>query len=639
MNDHPSSNPVKALLLSVLVTAISTSLWAQSERSLLSRITSATVYNDRALVARVATGTFAAGKSSVKITGLPLLLNDQSVRISGFGTAQAKILEVRVEMALLDSIPDARAKELQNKLKAVQDEMRKLNDRGATLTQQRDFLSRISIASSENISKDLRVQRPTVEDWQKVLSFLDANQSRLNADQRDLDSKREDLQRKQDEIQFDLNNVGSPRQPREKQVFVLVDVTKEGKLDLEVSYLIQNASWQPIYNLRASTSQKRIELTYNAEVWQNTGEDWKDITLTLSTAQPVVGGSQPTLNTWFVDVYGGTKGAIQGFVRDVATGESLVGANVMIEGTGQGAAANSDGFFLIQNVEPGDYSVRVSYVGYRAKAVRAQVVPYQTSRVDIALDAEVVALQGIEVRAERPLVTQSATNALMIRGVALDAGVVGFQTSVLQPGATSTAFEVVAKTTVPSNNLKRKVTVTVASLSGDFKYSSVPKLQPRVYFKSTVTNSTDFPLLNGTTSVFVDNNYVSNSHMSTVMPGEKFDAFLGVDDGIRVERKILNKLTETTGFFSKSKKTTYDILIALENLKKTAETIAVQENIPISRNEKIKVNVELPKPDELQADADGFLKWNLELKPGEKKELHLKFSIEYPTDFTISALE
>ena len=332
MNNHFSFGPVRTNLVSALVAVLSATLCAQTEKSLQSRIASATVYNDRALVTRIAAGNFATGKFSVKIPGLPLLLNDQSVRVSGLGTAQAKILEVRVEMALLDSIPDARVKELQDKLKAVRDEMRKLNDRGTTFTQQRDFLSRISIASSENVSKDLRVQRPTIEDWQKVLSFLDANQSRLNADQRELDAKKEELQRKQEEIQFDLENVGSSRQPREKQVFVLLDILKEGKLDLDVSYLVQNASWQPIYDLRASTIEKRIELTYNAEVWQNTGEDWKDITLTLSTAQPVVGGSQPTLPTWFVDVYGGTKGAIQGFVRDVATGESLVGANVMIEG-------------------------------------------------------------------------------------------------------------------------------------------------------------------------------------------------------------------------------------------------------------------------------------------------------------------
>ncbi|MBI5472860.1 MAG: DUF4139 domain-containing protein, partial [Ignavibacteriae bacterium] len=63
------------------------------------------------------------------------------------------------------------------------------------------------------------------------------------------------------------------------------------------------------------------------------------------------------------------------------------------------------------------------------------------------------------------------------------------------------------------------------------------------------------------------------------------------------------------------------------------------DNIPISRNEQIKVEIELPKQADLQPDADGMLIWNLALKPSEKKEVRLKFSVEYPTDVTISALE
>jgi len=77
----------------------------------------------------------------------------------------------------------------------------------------------------------------------------------------------------------------------------------------------------------------------------------------------------------------------------------------------------------------------------------------------------------------------------------------------------------------------------------------------------------------------------------------------------------------------------------VENLKKTVETITIQDNVPISRNELITVTVEAPEPDELKPDAEGFLRWNLSLKPGEKKDLHLKFSVEYPTDMTVSALE
>ena len=639
MNSHSRHHVMRSpLTIGLLASLLASPLVGQTDKTLPSKIVSAIVFNDRALVTRTATGNFGPGKCNLKIAGLPLLMNDQSVRVSGKGSSKAKILEVRTEIARLDSVPDAVVKGLQNKLKAVEGEIRKVNDRGAALSQQRDFLGRISIASAENISKDLRVQRPSIEDWQKVLSFLDANTTRLNADQRELDSKREQLKESESEIQFDQRDAGTSQQPREKQVFVALDVANEGNLNLEVSYLVQNASWQPIYDLRAATDEKKIELTYNALVWQNTGEDWKDVTLTLSTAQPVMGGSQPTLSPWFIDVYGGTKGAIQGFVRDIATGEPLPLVNVVIEGRGQGTTTNADGFFLIQNVEPGDYSLRASLLGYRTQTLRTQVVPYQTARVDASLESTQIQAEGLTVTAERPLVYKSATNAVRIASSS-EENFMAFETARLQPGTTSAAFEVGARATIPSNNTKRKVTITVASLAGDFKYSAAPKLQPRVYFKCAVMNSTDFPFLDGTMSVFVDNNYTSNSHMSTVMPGEKFDAFLGVDDGIRIERKILNKITESTGFFSKSKKTTYDILIKVENLKKTVDSMTIQDNVPISRNEKILVTVETPRPEELQPDAEGLLRWNMELKAGEKRDIHLKYSIEYPTDFTVSALE
>jgi uncharacterized protein (TIGR02231 family) len=344
------------------------------------------------------------------------------------------------------------------------------------------------------------------------------------------------------------------------------------------------------------------------------------------------------LGTWFVDVYGGTKGAIQGFVRDIATGEPLPGANVTIQGTSQGTTTNGDGFFVLLNVAPGDYTLRVTYMGYRSQTVRTTVVPYQTARVDATMESLSVESEGISVLAERPQIQVNRTNS--VRSVYdLQAGVITFETARVQQGTTSTAYEIASKATIPSNNTKRKVTIAIVSLPGEFAYSSVPKLQPRVYFKSSVTNSTDFPLLDGSMSVFVDGDYVSNSHMPTVMPGEKFDAFLGVDDGIRINRKILNRLTETAGFFSKSKRTTYDILTTVENLKKTAEVVSVEDNVPVSRNELIKVAVQEPRSGELEPDAEGRLKWNLNLKPGEKKEIHLKFTVEYPTDMTVSALE
>ncbi|HYD83818.1 MAG TPA: DUF4139 domain-containing protein, partial [Opitutus sp.] len=93
------------------------------------------------------------------------------------------------------------------------------------------------------------------------------------------------------------------------------------------------------------------------------------------------------------------------------------------------------------------------------------------------------------------------------------------------------------------------------------------------------------------------------------------------------------------GVVSKGKRITYDITLTVENHKRTAETIVVQDQIPVSRHEKIIVKQLAPDERQLKPDTEGVIKWGLELKPGEKRDLPLKFSIEHPADLAVSGLE
>jgi uncharacterized protein (TIGR02231 family) len=321
---------------------------------------------------------------------------------------------------------------------------------------------------------------------------------------------------------------------------------------------------------------------------------------------------------------------------------------VLLMGTNFGATTNSEGFFLIQNVEPGDYDLKINYIGYDQKTVRVKVVPYQTTRVDLKLESKAIEAGAVMLTAERPAGQKAGGNSMYVRGGRTGETVVAvptpspdveYATATIQSGVVSAVYKIESRVTIQSTQAQRKVTIAVIPLAGEFKYSSTPRLQPKAYFKGKAVNSSDVPLLAGSMSVFVDNNYVSTSRLTSAMPGETIEASLGVDEGIRIERKIINKLTETSGLFSKTKKTSYDILLKIENLKSIPVSITVQDNTPVSRNENIKVVLMSPTADEMKPDADGLLLWNLEMKPGEKKELHLRFSVEYPADLTVSALE
>lgn len=205
--------------------------------------------------------------------------------------------------------------------------------------------------------------------------------------------------------------------------------------------------------------------------------------------------------------------------------------------------------------------------------------------------------------------------------------------------ATSATFKLPEPATVPADNAPHKVGITTLPLKADFNYAATPKLLPAAFLTAKVANTSEYPLLGGALNVFLDETFVASSALATVMPAEPFDLALGADEGITVKRKLNNRFTEDTGLVSKSRRITYDVTITVQNQKKTAEKITVQDQVPVSRHEKIVVKVLAPDAREAKPDAAGLLKWVLTLNPGEKRELPLKVSVEHPVDLPVSGLE
>ncbi|MBI4622249.1 MAG: DUF4139 domain-containing protein [Verrucomicrobia bacterium] len=140
-------------------------------------------------------------------------------------------------------------------------------------------------------------------------------------------------------------------------------------------------------------------------------------------------------------------------------------------------------------------------------------------------------------------------------------------------------------------------------------------------------------------NVFLDGTFVATSALRTVMSGEKFDLALGADEGISVKHKRVRRFTEDTGLTNSGQRVTYEYLITIPNNKKTAARFIVADQIPVSRNEKIVVKQLAPDAKEVKPTAEGALKWTLDLKPAEKRELTLKFSVEHPNDVQVAGLE
>jgi outer membrane receptor protein involved in Fe transport len=109
--------------------------------------------------------------------------------------------------------------------------------------------------------------------------------------------------------------------------------------------------------------------------------------------------------------FGGQTGKISGRVTDGQTRESLPGASIIIDGTRFGAAANADGYYFINNVPPGTYSITVSLVGYQRAVIRnIQVKIDLTTAQDIKLNPTSIDVSEVIITAERPLVQKDLTS-------------------------------------------------------------------------------------------------------------------------------------------------------------------------------------------------------------------------------------
>ena len=533
-----------------------------------SKISAVTVYADRAVITRTATLAVGAGQTELVFANLPESLLDQSLQVTGRGTAQVTILDVTAKRTFVDFTPNERVQQLETQLKALGKQVRALDDRAAVLEAQTAMLGKMEAALFAGPSKD--VPRPDLNQFTASLAYLTEQRAKLGADRATLDEQREELNNRVATLQNQLNELRGTGGRAYKTVVVRVAVAQPGQFEASLAYTVGGASWTPSYDARVLSGERAVALGYFGVVRQSTGEDWPDVALTLSTARPSLGGAAPTLTAWNLDV-----------------------------------------------LNP----VVLEQMKYKAEASR------RSAAMPAPAMAREVNLQAF------------TTNAPAADAVALEKFEVTAATAEIEAGATSASFKIATASTIPSDGSAQKVPIMSTRLAAAPEYLTVPKRQATAFLTAKVVNSSDFPLLAGAMNVFLDGTFVATSRVRTVMAGEKFDLALGADEGISVKHKRVQKFTEDTGLTNSGKRVTYEYLLTIQNNKKTAERVIVVDQLPLSRNEKVVVKQLAPAASEVKPTDEGALKWTLDLKPGEKRELTVKFTIEHPNDITVTGLE
>jgi uncharacterized protein (TIGR02231 family) len=566
-----------------------------------SRITAVTVYGDRAIVTRTTSNEFTAGEHTLVFENLPAALLDPSLQASGRGVAGATILDVSAQTIFVEATANERVKSVEDQIKSLQKQRRVLDDRAKILEEQQGFVQRMLQASTAPLggAGAAVAARPALDDWKSLFLYSDEALGKIATERQSIDTQREDLQAKEAALGRQLNDLRGARGRQSKTITVRVALTTPGKLEIAVRYAIPNASWTPAYDARLRSADRSVELSYFGNVRNGTGEDWKDVVLTLSTARPSIGGGAPELRPWVTDILRPRP--------SVASGLPMVGNDVLSLST----------------------TINPDLVGERRQIF---------SPVDAELgrgNSQVEVTTKRRSAAPPPPPPQADSTAAAL-------------TATVESTITSATFKIPIPVSIPGNNISQKVAIKDTRLGATLQFQSTPKLIEAAFLSANTNNETEYPLLAGPMNTFFDDTFVATSALKTVMPGEKFDVALGVDDSINVKRRIVNRFTEDTGLTNKSRRVTYEILVTVTNNKTTPERITFKEPTPLSRDEKVVVKILTPQekeigsmtaPKEVTREEDGKLVWRVNLKPGEKREFSLKLSVEHPGDVTVTGLE
>ncbi len=532
------------LVLALGIVAIVTH--AQTEKTLESKITDVTVFLNRAQVTREAKTRIEAGKTNLIIGGLTSTLDAQSIQVTGKGSFV--LLSTSHQQNFLNEFNQPKS------IKALKDSLAFFKKEVSATQNQKEILNKEEqlILSNQKIGGSN--QNLTVAELRAMADFYRSRLNEIATMRSRYDEKMNRLTERQQKVQLQLNSQNELFSRNTSEIVVSVSADAATALELELSYVVSNASWYPVYDLRAINTKQPIQLNYKANVQQTTGEDWNNVRLKLSTANPSLGGWKPELDPWYLNFY-------EKVIRTPRFRSSKPEAKAKMED--------------------------------RVNIVAAEAAPIELSF-------------GID----------DYTSTI--------------QTSI------ATEFDISLPYTVASSSKPTVVDIRKYDVKADYQYASAPKLDNDAFLLAKVMGWEEYNLLPGEANIFFEGTFVGKSYIDPTSVKDTLSVSLGRDKRIVVKREKLKELT-SRNFMGSTKKETYAYEITVRNTKTELIKIVLEDQIPVSQNSQIEVNMLENVGAKLNKDS-GKLSWEMELKPNETRKLTYKFEVKYPKEKQVSGL-
>jgi uncharacterized protein (TIGR02231 family) len=264
-------------------------------------ITKVTVYLDRAQVTRQGVVNLEGTECLLKVIDLPATVDPASIRVGGRGQSSVKILAASTERHRFKEPVKQKLAEVEAQIESLEATQRRLKTQIETTQMQAEFITGLRSKTEDTFSTSLARQKLNLGE---VLSFIDNIGHKFTEYGHLIEDYRQqmlELDKQMNVLKSRHKSFNTVKATESLQVLVEIEAEGAGEFELELSYTLNQASWKPLYDVRVDTAKQQLYLTYLAQITQNTGEDWTNVALSLSTAQPGLGTIPPQLSPWYIN--------------------------------------------------------------------------------------------------------------------------------------------------------------------------------------------------------------------------------------------------------------------------------------------------------------------------------------------------
>lgn len=264
-------------------------------------ITAVTLYPGRAAVTRSASLDLQSGVYDLKFKNLPATVQPDTLQARTAGGVRVLGVEY-VQSASADPSGAPEVIELDKRIRQLAQALRAMTNQRELIKSQEEFLSALTIRATADAANNAGSERLDLDAVKKQMEFISTERKRLLGEKAALDVEQPKLEADLQAAQANREAAaGKAMSSRTAVVSVVAPDAFKGEITL--TYLVSSASWQPAYNVRAASDLSNVQIEYDAMLTQRSGEDWNEVRLTLSTAQPTLAANPPALDPWYVDVY------------------------------------------------------------------------------------------------------------------------------------------------------------------------------------------------------------------------------------------------------------------------------------------------------------------------------------------------